>query len=235
MPEGERPVSLQQPVTAGADQDGQDVPVTGSTVSLLSATGDVMTLAELVTWSTGPAGLTATAVLATTRETAEMLDGHRVWASLFTEVTNTLLVVQGVVRRSRADRPAELVLTGMTGIAREPRRVEPRAALSRPVRVALEDATEPVQGQTVDLSPSGFRLDIAEPSRLRVGEVVTVEVDLDEGTVLRAAGRVSRFDEQRHQPVLRFLGLTRSEEVAISRCVYTALSVGREDEAQAEG
>lgn len=219
-------MSLQEPATSGVAQ-GEDVPVPGSTVSLLSASGDVMTLAELISWSTGPAGLTATAVLATTRDTAEMLDGHRVWASLFTEVTNTLLVVQGVVRRSRADRPAELVLTGMTGIAREPRRVEPRANLARPVRLSLEPTAEPVLGQTVDLSPSGCRLEIDAGGQLKVGEVVTLEVDLDEGTVLRAAGKVSRFDEKRRQPVLRFLGLTRSEEVAISRCVYAALSPSR--------
>ena len=217
-------MSLQEPVAGAVAQErGDDIPVPGSTVSLLSSSGDVMTLAELVSWSTGPAGLTATAVLATTRETAEMLDGHRVWASLFTEITNTLLVVQGVVRRSRADRPAELVLTGMTGIAREPRRVEPRANLSRPVRLSLEPTSSPVRGHTVDLSPSGCRLEL-EGEPLRVGEVVTVEVDLDEGTVLRAAGKVSRVDEQRRQPVLKFLGLTRSEEVAISRCVYSALS-----------
>ncbi len=219
-------MSLQEPATSGVGERAEDVPVAGSTVSLLSSSGDVMTLAELISWSTGPAGLTATAVLATTRDTAEMLDGHRVWASLFTEITNTLLVVQGVVRRSRADRPAELVLTGMTGIAREPRRVEPRASLSRPVRLAVEPAAEPVLGHTVDLSPSGCRLELGPDDRLKVGEVVTVEVDLDEGTVLRAAGKVSRFDEQRGQPVLRFLGLTRSEEVAISRCVYSALSTG---------
>lgn len=228
-------MSLQEPATSGLGQGGEDVPVPGSTVSLLSASGDVMTLAELISWSTGPAGLTATAVLATTRDTAETLDGHRVWASLFTEVTNTLLVVQGVVRRSRADRPAELVLTGMTGIAREPRRVEPRADLARPVRLSLEPSAEPVLGHTVDLSPSGFRLEIAGAGQLRVGEVVTVEVDLDEGTVLRAAGKVSRFDEQRKQPVLRFLGLTRSEEVAISRCVYSALSADRSHEGDLAG
>lgn len=217
-------MSLQEPVAGAVDpQQGNDIPVPGSTVSLLSSSGDVMTLAELVSWSTGPAGLTATAVLATTRETAELLDGHRVWASLFTEITNTLLVVQGVVRRSRADRPAELVLTGMTGIAREPRRVEPRANLSRPVRLSLEPSASLVRGHTVDLSPSGCRLEL-EGEPLRVGEVVTVEVDLDEGTVLRAAGKVSRVDELRRQPVLKFLGLTRSEEVAISRCVYSALS-----------
>ena len=219
-------MSLQEPATGAVGQQENDIPVPGSTVSLLSSSGDVMTLAELVSWSTGPAGLTATGVLATTRETAEMLDGHRVWASLFTEITNTLLVVQGVVRRSRADRPSELVLTGMTGIAREPRRVEPRAALSRPVRLALEAAAAPVKGHTVDLSPSGCRLVLDTGERLKVGEVVTVEVDLDEGSVLRAAGKVSRVDEQRQQPVLRFLGLTRSEEVAISRCVYSALSSG---------
>ena len=216
-------MSLQNSAASGTGQRGDDVPVPGSTVSLLSSSGDVMTLAELVSWSTGPAGLTATAVLATTRETAEMLDGHRVWASLFTEVTNTLLVVQGVVRRSRADRPAELVLTGMTGIAREPRRVEPRANLARPVRLSLDTSDAFVKGVTVDLSPSGCRLEL-DDAQLHVGEVVTVEVDLDDRTVLRAAGKVSRVDEQRQQPVLKFLGLTRSEEVAISRCVYMALS-----------
>jgi hypothetical protein len=222
-------VSVQGPATSGVEQTVEDVPVAGSTVSLLSSSGDVMSLAELVSWSTGPAGLTAIAVLATTRETAEMLDGHRVWASLFTEVTNTLLVVQGVVRRSRADRPAELVLTGMTGIAREPRRVEPRAPLSRPVRLAVQPSAEPVRGRTVDLSPSGCRLELDDDESLVVGEVVTVEVDLEEGSVLRAAGRVSRLsrvDDRRRQPVLRFLGLTRAEEVAISRCVYSALSTG---------
>lgn len=220
-------MGLLEPVDDGRDA-ATDAPAPGSTVSLLAASGDVMTLAELVTWSTGPAGLTATAVLATTRETAELLDGHRVWASLFTEHTNTLLVVQGVVRRSRADRPAELVLTGMTGVAREPRRVEPRAAVTHRVRLASEPMTPPMQGHTVDLSPSGCRLELESGQLPHVGEVVTVEVDLDERTVLRAAGRVSRVDEERQQPVLKFLGLTRADEVLINRHVYSSLGSGEQ-------
>jgi hypothetical protein len=203
----------------------EDVPVPGSTVSLLSASGEVKALTELLSWSTSPSGITATAVLATAPETAELLDGTPVWASLFTGLTDTLLVVQGVVHRAQTDRRGELVLTGITGIAREPRRVEPRAPVSRPVRLGAE-RSRTVAGHTVDLSPSGCRLALPTVADLQVDEVVTVEVDLDERTVVRAAGKVSRIDRRQRQPVLRFLGLTPTDEGAIGRCVYAALGSG---------
>lgn len=201
-----------------------DAPSAGCTVRLVSHTGDVVTLAELASWDSGPHGLTATGRLITDPRTAEVLDGHRVWASLYTERTDALLVLQGVVRRTRASHPEQLELTGVLGIAREPRRSAPRALLSRPVRLNVDGSSEPVEVVTVDLSSSGCRVQLPQGCVLRVGSSAVVEIDLGMSTPVRAEAEVVRLDEDRLQAVLRFRSLSPRDESALNRSVYPLLA-----------
>jgi PilZ domain len=217
-----QPVRTADPVTSVLDGPAADQPSPGSTVRLLSATGEVVTLAELESWDTGPYGLTATGYLTAATQAAEQLHGHRVWASMFTE-KGTLLVMQGIVSRSRPDRPDQLELTGVIGIAREPRRAALRASLERPLRLVLDGAEHPLEVVSVDLSSSGARVRLPAGKTLAVGDSVTVEIDLEGAETVRVDGDVLRLDEEQGQAVLRFHDLTPQDESAINRSVYPAL------------
>ena len=201
----------------------QDVPLAGSTVSLLSLSRDVVALAELESWEASPSGLVVTSQVTTTPEVASMLDGQRTWASTYTPRTNTLVVFEGVASQARRDRPGHLVISGVSVIAREHRRAEPRAHVPCNVLLHVEEADD-VTGRTLDLSRSGCRIEVGRSDDLLVGDVATAELTLDDDTVVRTPCRVVRLDEGSRQAVLQFQGMEDKDMVALSRSVFSRLS-----------
>ena len=211
-------------MTAGQrTEDDQDVPMAGSTVSLLSLRRDVSALGELQSWSTSPSGLVVTSHITTTPEMAEVLDGERTWASTYTQQTNTLVVFEGVARQARSDRPGHLVLDGVSVLAREHRRIEPRAQVPCVVRLRVDEPGSATV-RTIDLSRSGCRVDVDPSVELVVGDVASAELTLVDETVVRTDCRVLRLDEGSSQAVLQFQGLTDADMAAIERSVLTRLS-----------
>lgn len=200
----------------------QDVPQAGSTVSLLSVRRDVVALAELESWEASPSGLVVTSHISTTPETAAMLDGERTWASTYTALTSTLVVFEGLASRTRPDRPGHLSVSGVSVIAREHRRSEPRASVPCGVRLRVDSAVE-VTGRALDLSRSGCRVELERSDDIVVGDLATAELVLDE-TVVRTDCRVLRLDEDRRQAVLQFEGTDDSGMAALSRSVFRRLS-----------
>jgi len=201
----------------------QDVPLAGSTVSLLSIGRDVVVLAELESWDASPSGLVVTSLITTTPEIAAMLDGERTWASTYTPLTNTLVVFEGVASRARQDRPDQLVISGVSVIAREHRRAEPRAHVPCGVRLHVDQSLE-VTGRTLDLSRSGCRIEVDHADDLVVGDLATAELVLDDATVVRTDCRVLRLDEASGQAVLQFEGMDDTGMAALSRSVFSRLS-----------
>jgi hypothetical protein len=201
----------------------QDVPLAGSTVSLVSLGRDVVVLAELESWDASPTGLVVTSHVTTTPEIAAMLDGERTWASTYTPLTNTLVVFEGVASQAREDRPGRLVISGVSVIAREHRRAEPRAQVPGDVHLRVEEADD-VTGRTLDLSRSGCRIEVARSDDLLVGDVATAELVLDDSTVVRTDCRVLRLDEGSRQAVLQFEGTDTAAMAVLSRSVFSRLS-----------
>ena len=205
-------------------EDDLDEPVAGSTVSLLCSTRDVVALAELESWSASASGLVVTSHLTmATPEIAELLDGQRVWASTYTQRTNTLVVFEGLASRARPDRPSLLTVTGISVIAREHRRFEPRAHVPCDIDLRVDEA-HPVTARTVDLSRSGCRVELGEPDSLSVGDIAVAELTLGDAAVVRTSCEVLRLDERGSQAVLGFRGLTDSDAAAISRSVFASLT-----------
>ena len=204
-------------------EDEQDIPLAGNTVSLLSLSRDVVALAEIESWDASPSGLVVTSHVTTTPEVAAMLDGERTWASTYTARTNTLVVFEGVASQARADRPELLVINGVSVIAREHRRTEPRAEVPCEVRLRV-DEHDNVTGRTLDLSRSGCRMEVDQPDDLVVGDLATVELVLGDRTVVRTDCRVLRLDHSSGQAVLQFEGMAEPDMAALSRSVFRRLS-----------
>lgn len=204
-------------------EDEGDVPAAGSTVSLLSTTGNVVVLAELDSWSASPSGLVVTIHMTTTPEIAQLLNGQRTWASAYTRHTNTLVIFEGVASQTGPGRPSALTLDGVSLIAREHRRVEPRAQV--PCHIALElDEGHRVTARAIDLSRSGCRVELSEPDTLVVGGMAVAELTLPDARVVRTSCQVLRLDVRRREAVLQFRNLSDTEAAAISGSVLAQLS-----------
>lgn len=151
-----------------------------------------------------------------------MLNGQRTWATVYTEHTNTLVIFEGVASQTQSDRPSALTLDGVSLIAREHRRLEPRAQVPCHIELGV-DKGHSVTARTVDLSRSGCRVELPEPDTLAVGETAVAELTLTDATVIRTRCDVLRLDESRREAVLQFGDLTDSEAAAISGSVLAQL------------
>jgi hypothetical protein len=200
-----------------------DVPAAGSTVSLLCATRDVVALAELESWSASPSGLVVTSHVMTTPEVAQLLDGQRTWASAYTQQTNTLVVFEGVARQERPDQPDSLTLDGVSVVAREHRRAEPRAHVPCDLELRVGEAPRG-PARVIDLSRSGCRVELSEPGALAVGETAVAELTLTDTSVVRTSCEVLRLDDRRREAVLRFGDMTDADAAALRRSVLAQLS-----------
>jgi hypothetical protein len=207
-----------------ADALTEDAPSPGSGVSLLpmDAPG-VVILSELASWYSSPGGLVVTARVAVPPETADALSGAQVWASAHTDRTDTLVVFSAVARSVRP-RAGELELTGMTTIAREPRRRSVRATVAWPATVLVGDG---VPARTKDLSRGGCRLhldDAAAVGTMQTGQQVELEVSLGGSDPIRVAGRTVRVDLTTGELTIRFLDLPRDIAARLDRIVFEELS-----------
>jgi hypothetical protein len=211
-------------VNVNADALTEDAPAPGTGVSLLPVDAPgVVFLGELASWYSSPGGLVVTARVAVPPETATVLSGAQVWASAHTERTDTLVVFSAVARGVRP-RTGELELTGMTTLAREPRRRAVRAPVHWPATVLI-GAGAP--GRTKDLSRGGCRLrldDIAAAAGVTAGDQIEVEVSIGEGETIRIAGRVVRVDLTSGELTVRFTDVPADLAARLDRVVFEELS-----------
>jgi hypothetical protein len=207
-----------------ADALTEDAPSPGSGVSLLPVDAPgVVILGELASWYSSPGGLVVTARVSVAPEAAEVLSGAQVWASTHTERTDTLVVFSAVARSIRP-RAGDLELTGMTTLAREPRRRSVRAAVTWPATVLIGDG---LPARTKDLSRGGCRLrldDAASADSVHTGEQVEVEVSMGGKEPVRIPGRAVRFDLTTGELTIRFLDLPSDLAARLDRIVFEELS-----------
>jgi c-di-GMP-binding flagellar brake protein YcgR len=133
-------------------------------------------------------------------------------------------VVFSAVARSVRPRTGELELTGMTTLAREPRRRAVRASVTWPATVLVGNG---VSALTKDLSRGGCRLrldDASAADALRAGEQVELEVSLGGSEPIRLAGRTVRVDLTTGELTVRFVDLSNEIAARLDRIVFEELS-----------
>lgn len=202
----------------------EDAPAPGAGVALLPVDAPgVVFVGELASWYSSPGGLVVTARVAVPPDAAQALTGTQVWASAHTDRTDTLVVFSAVARAVRP-RTGELELTGMTTIAREPRRRAVRAPVHWPARI-VTDREAP--GLTRDLSRGGCRLrldDAAEAAGITTGDALEVEVSLGGRQPIRVHGRVVRVDLTTGELTMRFTDVPPEIAAQLDRVVFEELS-----------
>ena len=210
-----------------ADALTEDAPAPGTGISLLPVDAPgLVVLGELASWYSSPGGLVVTARVAVSSETAQALSGAQVWASAHTEHTDTLIVFSAVARVARP-RTGELELTGMTTLAREPRRRSVRAPVQWPATVLVGGG---IGARTRDLSRGGCRLRLDDSSAaggVRAGDQVHLEMSLGDDQVVRVAGRAVRVDLTRGELTLRFVDVPEVLAARLDRLVFQELSPAR--------
>lgn len=211
-------------MTAGPHvAEDADVPAAGSTVSLLATSLDIVAEGELASWSASPTGLVVTSEVLASPEIAQLLDGQRTWASAHTQLTSTLVVFEGIARQTRPDQPGSLRLDGVSMIAREHRRAEPRAQVPGDLELRVDQAP-PATVRMIDLSRSGCRVQLPAPDTLAVGQTAQAELSLSGDTVVRTSCQVLRLDEGSREAVLTFGDLSETDAAALRRSVLARLS-----------
>ena len=76
----------------------------------------------------------------------------------------------------------------------------------------------------VDLGRGGVRVVLGQPADLVLGERVTVEMQFEGGTSVRADGEVTRVDERTGQAVVRFAELPTALGARIDHYVLLRLT-----------
>lgn len=198
-----------------------DHPQVGSDVVLLPKDGGTAITGVVRSWSQGPASLVFTGYVDVLRPGADMLTGKRIWARATTP-SGATVVFETVARATTVS--GELGLTGLTMLAHESRRTDPRASARRNIVIAAGGGGAPLEAATEDLSRSGCRVAQLPKQPVAIGEIVEIDLRLDDGNpavhtsamAVRAAGP--------RELALRFLDLHPSDGERIERLVFSGLS-----------
>jgi len=174
-------------------------------------------LAEVISWTAGPAGLVVTVWAATSAVTAEQLDGRHVWMAGRTG-DDVLIVLEAVARRGG---PGELELTSVIHVASEYRRAAVRAAIETPAVLHMAQGGS-AAGATRDLSSDGCRLHLAAALSIPVGSEVEIRLDLAARPVC-LPGSIVRSSADGREVIVRFHPLPGEDAAAIDRVVFAAL------------
>jgi len=197
-----------------------DHPQVGTDVVLLPKDGGTAIVGVVRSWSQGPASLVFTGYVDVPRPGADKLTGKRVWARATTP-SGATVVFETVARATTVS--GELGLTGLTMLAHESRRTNPRASARRNIVIAA-GAGAPLEAATEDLSRSGCRVAQLPEQPVAIGEILEIDLRLDDGNpavhtsamAVRAAGP--------GQLALRFLDLQPCDGERIERLVFSGLS-----------
>jgi hypothetical protein len=196
-------------------------------VRLLPISGGPEHLGRLDDWSTSPAGLVATAVVALDEASAAELTDAPVWAHVALG-SGAALVIEAVVEGTST--PGEVLLTGVLALATEHQRAEPRADLARRAQLRGRVAAA---ARTIDLSRTGARVVLATDAALAnfgasADDRVELVVEVDAEETVVAAARVVRVDAERSEVALSFIDLSEKDATRIERAVLGQISSDRE-------
>ena len=206
-----------EPRAAAADGD---VPEPGAPVTLLpTGRADLLT-GRLVTWSADLDRAQVDAIADVSPHEVHGICGEKVWASVRTAATNSLLAFSAEARA--ADDPHQVRLAGRL-LAREPRREAVRAPAQLHVTLTLPRGTAPeCAGHTLDVSRVGCRVALDQADQLEAGQRVRAAITLH-GASYAIATRVERVEPPGRVVGLRFLDLPPDAAEALDRLAFESL------------
>jgi hypothetical protein len=169
-------------------------PSVGTPVSLLSQDDGCPFAATVMTWANSAESLVVSTRVAVGREAVRQLADGRVLVSV----------------------PEPRGFTMFGGVARF-------APAENEFTISVPDR-EPRQLRAVDLSRGGVRVALSNPTDLVLGEKVTVEVHLEDGTSIPASGAVTRLDERAGRATVRFDELPSDDGARMDKLVLRQLT-----------
>jgi hypothetical protein len=200
-----------------ADQK-KSTPLAGSSVTLLSQEDGSPYSATVMTWANSAESLVVSARVVVGPDAVRHLADGRVWVSV--PESGGFTMFGGVARFAG---PTSLDITGVFVLLHEPRRTFARTPAENKLTISVGDR-EPRQLRAVDLSRGGVRLALSNPTDLTLGEKVTVEVHLNDGTSIAASGAVTRIDERAGRATVRFDELPTEDGVRLDMFVLLQLT-----------
>jgi hypothetical protein len=204
----------------GADEVG--VPLAGSRLAVMSQRDGASFEATVQSWDLSDTGLVVRAVMTVSAEAVVLLADGQVWVSRPAGGDRGVTIFAGVAQPLDS---TTLEVTGVVALVREQRRRAPRTATPADVSVSSTDRIR--QMRAIDLSRGGVRVALGADSDLHVGEHVQLDVQLEDGAIVRASGEVTRVDERAGQAVVQFDDLPTATGARIDRFVLLRLTGGR--------
>ncbi len=194
-------------------------PTVGRPVMLLSMTEGEPYAGTVQSWTGSTDGLVVSARISVSAGGLDQLANQRVWLSV-PEGTAGFTVYSGVAKGSP---PSGLDITGIKTVLHEHRRQHLRAPADGLAHIPAADQ-EPRRLRLVDLSQGGVRVALREPTELVLGERVTLDVVLQDGSAVSARGLVARIDPDASHAVVRFEDLSPEQGSRIDRYVLLQLT-----------
>lgn len=198
-----------------------EAPAVGTPVTLLSQTSGRPYQATVAFWDGGEHGLVVRARLEVDPSVVSRLADHRVWVSASPPETGGGVTVYGGVAHPAGESAIDV--TGVATILRDRRRRTARSEVDAEVTVR-SDGRRPRNLRMIDLSRGGVRVALAKPADLTVGEHVTLDVSLDDGSDVPTSGQVLRVDQDAQHAVVRFDDLSSEQSTRIDRYVLLRLT-----------
>jgi PilZ domain len=195
-----------------------DAPAAGSSATVLNLANEHPYAATVASWVGTAAGLVVSARVMVTSNAARALAGQRVLVFVG-ERPNGFTVFSGIARPGEG---STLDVFAIAMLVRERRRQDLRAPAGGQVNV-FSDGRPVRQLRAMDVCRGGVRVRLAVRSELRIGEHVTVEVDLGYGSPLAARGEVTRVDVEAGHAVVRFEDLSTDDGTMVDRFVLLQL------------
>ena len=204
----------------GSAQD-LDVPEPGAPVTLLPTGRADLVTGRVVSWATDRERLQVDVVADVRPHDVAGIRGEKVWASVRTATTNSLLAFSA--EASSAEDPHHVRLAGRV-LAREPRREAVRAPAQLHVTLTLPRGAQPeCAGHTLDVSRVGCRVALDQADQLEAGQRVHAAITLH-GAAYAIATRVERVEPLGRVVGLRFLDLPVDAAEALDRLAFESLS-----------
>lgn len=188
--------------------EGEDQPAVGAPIVLQPAGSGGSRPGTVHSWTAGPSGIVVTSRVEVDPDVVPDLAGVRVWASVRTQRTATLVVIGGVAQET--GRPGQIALTGVTSVAREHRRAAVRAHARRAAHLRLPDESV-IATHTVDLSRMGARIALPHGQHLETDVDVTMSMELEQGETVTVSATVLRSDDEAGHAIVRFTELGQGD------------------------
>ncbi|NHC45010.1 PilZ domain-containing protein [Motilibacter aurantiacus] len=221
---GEAPAGPEAPARPSvsvpdADVPDADVPEPGAPMTLLpTGRADLLT-GRVVAWTPELDTVGVEAVADLSPHPVESVCGEKVWASVRTAGTNSLLALSAEARPS--GHPHHVRLAGRV-LAREPRRDAVRAPAQLHVTLSGRGSFPECAGHTLDVSRSGCRVVLDLTDQLRAGQSVSAAITVH-GAEFTISSRVERVEPSGRVVALRFLDLPIELADVLDRLAFESL------------